>query len=52
MYVVFAAIETGDEKDACCHPEAVSPVNVSVASFVPVLDHRLPVCVPVLPAAL
>jgi hypothetical protein len=48
MYVVFAEIATGDEKLACCQPDAVSLVNVTVASFVPVLVHRFPMCVPVL----
>jgi hypothetical protein len=51
-YVVFAAIVTGDEKLTCCQPEADSPVNVADASNVPVELHRLPRCVPVLPAAL
>jgi hypothetical protein len=38
---------TGMEKFTCCQPESVSLVKVSVASRVPVLDHRLPICVPV-----
>ncbi len=49
---MLAVIATGGEKLACCHPEALSPLNVTVASFVPVLDHRLPTCVPVLVLAL
>jgi hypothetical protein len=48
MYVVFAAMATGEEKLACCQPDAVSPVNVTVESFVPVLVHRLPMWEPVL----
>jgi hypothetical protein len=42
MYVVLAVIATGAEKFTCCHPEALSPVNVADASSVPVLDQRLP----------
>jgi hypothetical protein len=33
---------TGDEKFACCQPEAVSPEKVTSASFVPELDHNVP----------
>jgi len=44
--VVLAEIATGAEKLACCQPEAVSFVNVTDASRVPVLDHRCPVWVP------
>ena len=47
-YVVFAWIAIGDAKLACCHPEAVSLVNVTFPNRVPVDDHRLPTCVPVL----
>ena len=36
----------------CCQPDAVSPVNVADASFVPDADHRFPTCVPVLPLPL
>src|SRR5262249_33881981 len=43
---------TGLAKLACCQPEAVSPVKVTVPRLWPVLDHRLPTCVPVLVAAL
>jgi len=43
---------TGVEKFTCCQPEALSPVNVAVASRAPVLLQRLPTCVPVLPALL
>jgi hypothetical protein len=49
---VLAWIATGVAKFACCQPEAVSPVNVTVPRFPPVLDHRLPTCVPVLAALL
>ena len=49
---MLAAIATGVAKLACCQPVAVSPVNVAVASRVPVRDHRLPTCVPVLRRAL
>jgi hypothetical protein len=45
MYVVLAVIVTGVEKVSCCHPLAVPPVNVPVASNVPVADHNEPVCV-------
>ena len=50
--MVLAVIATGVEKLTCCQPEAVSFVNVAVASSVPVLDQRLPTCVPVLPLPL
>jgi hypothetical protein len=39
---------TGVENMACCHPVALSLVNVTVASRVPVRVHRLPTWVPVL----
>ena len=42
----------GVEKLTCCQPLAVSLVKVAVANSVPLLDHRLPVCVPVLAALL
>ena len=45
---MFAVIDTGVAKLTCCQPEAVSPVNVAVASCVPVADQRFPMCVPVL----
>ena len=45
-------METGMAKLACCQPEAVSPVNVTVPSRVPVLLQRLPMWVPVFAAAL
>ena len=40
-------IDTGTEKVTVCHPDAVSPVKVAVASGVPLLLHSDPVCVPV-----
>ena len=43
---------TGVEKLACCQPEAVSPVKVTCASFVPPEVHSVPTWVPVLAAAL
>jgi len=43
---------TGELNWTYCQPEAVSLVNVALASFVPVDDHRLPMCVPVLPLSL
>jgi hypothetical protein len=45
---VFAVTATGVARLTCCQPEAVSPVKVAVASFVPVLLQRLPTWVPVL----
>ena len=45
---MLALIATGFEKFTCCHPDALSPVKVAVASSVPVLFHRCPRCVPVL----
>ena len=47
-----AVIVTGVAKVTCCQPEAVSLVKVAWASRVPVEDHRLPMWVPVLAAAL
>jgi len=38
---------TAVEKFTCCQPEALSPLKVAVASSVPLLPHKLPVCVPV-----
>ena len=49
---MFAVTATGEEKLTCCQPEAVSPVKVALASKVPLLVHRSPTCVPVLPAPL
>ena len=43
---------TGLENVSVCQPEAVSPVNVPVASRVPVELHRVPVWAPVLAALL
>ena len=34
-------MDTGVEKTTCCQPEAVSAVNVAVASNVPLLDQRV-----------
>ena len=47
-YGVPTVMLTGDEKFACCQPEAVSAENVTSESFVPVLDHKVPTWVPVL----
>jgi hypothetical protein len=49
---VFAAIDRGDAKVACCQPADVSPENVTVPSKVPLLVHRWPTWVPVLPVPL
>jgi hypothetical protein len=43
---------TGEAKEADCHPLLVSPENVTAARRAPLLLHRLPVCVPVLPVPL
>ena len=43
---------TGVPNFACCQPLAVSLMNVTVASRVPVLLHSDPVWVPVLPLPL
>lgn len=48
---MFEVIATGVAKLTCCQPDAVSPLKVAVASFVPALLHRLPTCVPVLVGA-
>jgi hypothetical protein len=42
-YFVLAFMFTGVVKFACCQPEAVSPEKVTLASFVPVPDHKFPV---------
>jgi hypothetical protein len=47
-YVVPEVTATGDEKSSSCHPDAVSPANVPLASNVPEELHRLPVWLPVL----
>ena len=47
-----AVTATGDEKVTDCQPESVSPVKVACARRVPLVDHRLPMCVPVLAADL
>jgi hypothetical protein len=44
--------DTGLPKLTCCQPEAVSPLNVADASFVPDAVHRFPTWVPVLPVPL
>ena len=49
---MFAVIATGLAKVRLCQPEAVSFVNVPVASCVPLEDQRVPVCVPVFPVPL
>jgi hypothetical protein len=46
---VLAAVGTDGVKVTSCHPEPLSPVKVAEASSVPVLVHRFPTCVPVLP---
>jgi hypothetical protein len=48
----LAVIATGEAKVTCCQPVAVSPVNVALASSVPVLVQRWPTCVPVFAAPL
>jgi hypothetical protein len=45
-------IDTGVENSACCHPDAVSLLKVTDASFVPEEVHRFPMWVPVLVFAL
>ena len=49
---MLALIATGVAKFTCCHPEAVSPVNVAVAKRLPPLVHRFPTWLPVLALAL
>ena len=44
----MSAASWGSRFLACCQPEAYSPVKVTVASWVPLLDHSLPTWVPVL----
>ena len=46
-YVVFAVSVRGVVNNATCHPEALSPVNVTVPSEVPDALQSLPVWVPV-----
>ena len=49
---VLAVVGTGLENSTCCQPQAVSPVNVTVVSNVPLLVQRLATWVPVLVLAL
>ena len=44
---MLAAMVTGTLNITCCQPEAVSLVNVAVASSPPSLLQRWPTCVPV-----
>jgi hypothetical protein len=46
-YVVPAMTATGAEKSSSCHPDAVSLVNVPLASNCPDELHKLPTCAPV-----
>jgi hypothetical protein len=50
--VVSGCTTTGFENVAVCQPDADSLVNVTCARRVPSALHRLPMCVPVLAAAL
>ncbi len=50
--MVFALTGIGCPNEAVCQPEAVSLLNVTLPSRVPVEVHRLPVCVPTLVVAL
>ena len=50
--MVLALIATGLPKLTCCQPEAVSPLKVASASWVPSAVHRCPTWVPVLPEVL
>ena len=50
--MVPAVTATGVEKSSSCHPDAVSLLNVPVASNAPAELHRLPVWVPVLSTSL
>jgi hypothetical protein len=52
VYVAPAVIGTGVENVTVCHPVAVSPVKVARASSCPVLDHKEPTWVPLLPLPL
>ena len=45
--MVAAGNGEGEGKLACCHPDAVSLLKVTVPSSVPLVDQRLPTCVPV-----
>ena len=49
---MFASIATGLAKLTCCQPEAVSPLKVASASWVPSAVHRCPMWVPVFPDVL
>ncbi len=44
--------DTGLANVTVCHPEALSLAKVACARRVPVEDHRLPVCTPMLVDAL
>ena len=49
---MFGVSVTGEAKRTVCQPDALSFVNVAVASWAPAALHRLPTCVPVFAAAL
>ena len=49
---MLGRIDTGLENVTVCQPEALSLVNVAVASSWPLEVHRLPTWVPVLVLAL
>ena len=50
--LLFAEMATGVEKLACCQPEVVSAVKVTVARRAPVWLHKWPTWAPVLAALL
>ena len=52
MYVVPAVTSTGEVRSTCCHPDAVSSVNVMLARRLPLVSHRWPVWVPLSPGLL
>ena len=52
IYVVPAVRAYGVERVAVCHPLAVSPLKVTLASRAPEVDQSDPVWVPVLPVPL
>jgi hypothetical protein len=50
--VCLEAIETGDENNTDCFPEAVSAVATWVANILPAESHRLTTWTPILAGAL
>jgi hypothetical protein len=46
-YATFGAMATGRSKVAVCHPELLSPLKTTDASFARDADQSVPTCWPV-----